>query len=599
MKLKTKRGVTMKKEITQLKKEFNHKILKLIVYTLLIMGVILILLIGSHNYYKDLVIKSQQENILNIVTTVSDQLEEYFKVKDISLKEVIKQPQLQEDFVALLQGRRDTVPLIDLLYNMGKEEYIALELIDREGQLIKAYTDQRAYQFRGGEDIQEAVDTQRDVYFIETLGDRSINILQPIIIEGKTYGFVRMKINTNYIYRVYLADYQLNQKGYISLKDKEGRLFLHPSEESIGEDVIAVRKRQYPDYDWSELEENVKKQMNRETGVGMYHSIWPGDGTRVKKLNGYTPCNIGDTFIILNFSVDYIETMTSFAGITNATILISILLIFTSLLIIFYIYKVEIKRNELQLEAMYFDELKEKNALLMHQSKFAAMGEMLATIAHQLKQPLNALKISLYNIEDYYTLRENDKSYLENLLKSNHRFVDKIAKTIDDFKYFFKPQNSDEAFNIYEAIEFSIELNMKRVNDLEINVSVKGDKELQIKGESNIFSQVILNLLNNSIDALTEISGTRRIEIEYYERDGSIVVELQDNGGGIKEEILERLFLPYVTTKGDYGTGLGLYISKYILKEKFQGELYIENTELGVKERIILPRLGTQSQEEA
>ncbi|OPJ56448.1 sensor histidine kinase [Alkalithermobacter paradoxus] len=576
--------------IQQLKKQCDIKILRLIFYTLVIMGSILAVLINSHNYYRDIVIKSQQENILNIVTAASSQLEQYFSLKEHHLREILKDLELQQEFAQLANGEKENINLIDLLYRLGKNEYIAIELIDRDGDILKVYTDYNDYEYKEGEDIAKAIRTHKDVYFIDVFGNQSINITQAVKSDDELLGFVRVKIDSDYIYHVYLADYQLNQKGYISLKDNQGRLFLHPSMKFIGEEVVHARKQQYPNYDWSELEENVRRQINKETGVGIYHSIWPGDDTRVKKLNGFTFADIGDTFIILNFSADYKETMVSFEGITNATIAIAILLIITSLIIIIYIYRVEMKKNEIVLESIYFNELKEKNALIMHQSKFAAMGEMLAAIAHQLKQPLNALKISLYNIEDYYNYKENNEEYLNILLRSNYKFVDKISKTIDDFKYFFKPQDEDQIFNIYDAIEFAIELNMSRINELEIKVDIYGDKQLKINGESNIFSQVVLNLLNNSIDALKEIKENKSIKIYIEDKKTEIIIQIIDNGGGIKKEVIENLWKPYVTTKGNKGTGLGLYISRYIIKEKFNGELVVENVMDGVKGKIIIPK---------
>ncbi|WP_026478476.1 sensor histidine kinase [Alkaliphilus transvaalensis] len=580
----------MKTDLLLLKKEFNKRIFKYVFLTFFIMGVLLSSLLFSHNYYKNMVIRSQQENILNIVTTVSAQLEDYFETKDNYLEAILKDSLFQGEFNELLKGFTKDVKLIDLMFKMGREEYTAIELIDREGNLLRSYTDDSDYNYNLGEDIVRTINTHNKVYFVETLGDLSINIIHPVKYDGELQGLVRMKINTDQIYRVYLANYQLNQKGYISLKDKEGRLFLHPSNESIGENVIKVRQRQYPDYDWRELEENVEKQMNRETGVGMYHSIWPGDDTRVKKISGFTPADIGDTFIILNFSVDYEETLISFTGITNATIIISILLILASIVIILYIFKVEIKRNELQVEAIYYEELREKNALIIHQSKFTAMGEMLATIAHQLKQPLNALKISLYNVEDFHRYDEKDEGYLNLLLESNHRLVDKIAKTIDDFKFFFKPQEESVNFNVMEAIEFSIELNKQRINSLDVQLDLQGQRQIEINGEGNVFSQVILNLINNSIDALKDVSLQRKIIINVFETETDVVIEISDNGGGICEEVMKNLFSPYITTKGEQGTGLGLYISRYIIREKFHGELLIENIEEGVLEKIIVPK---------
>jgi len=227
----------------------------------------------------------------------------------------------------------------------------------------------------------------------------------------------------------------------------------------------------------------------------------------------------------------------------------------------------------------------------MHQSKYASMGEMLATIAHQLKQPLNALKLSLYNIEDYYHFNESNEAYLETLLQSNHRFIDKISHTIDDFKYFFRPQNTDKIFNVYDSIQFAIELNMSRIDELEILVTVSGDKTAEVIGQSNVFSQVVLNLINNSIDALKGVNNNKQIGVNVSKIKKQVVVELLDNGGGFSDEVMDKLFEPYITTKGENGTGLGLYICKYILNEKFNGELIIENTLEGAHIKIILPEI--------
>lgn len=582
----------MDKQPYKSKKQFRFRIARLIIGTLVIMVTILLLLESNHNYFQEVAIKSQQENILNIVTTVSSQLETYFNTKDSYLKSILSEPMFISEFQALKEDKTKDATLANLMFRMGRAEYLSIELIDNEGNLLKAYTDNPHYQFQQGEDVIKAINTENVIYHVDTLGVRSINIIQPIKSDGILQGFARMQLNSDYIYDVYLADYQLNQKGYISIKDMYGRLLLHPSMEHLGEDVLEVRKKQYPNYDWSELESLVQIQLRKETGVGMYHSIWPGDGTRVKKINGFTPCNIGDTFIILNFSIDYKETMHPFESITGATIFISILLIIISLLAIIYIYIVELKRNELALESVYFEDLKEKNAMIMHQAKFASMGEMTATIAHQLKQPLNALKISLYNVEDYHLLGEDDKAYLDILLKSNHRLIDKISKTIDDFKFFFKPQEQSSIFTIGEVIEFAIELNSERLKNLEIKVKIFGDRDVKLLGESNVLAQVILNLINNSIDALKDADGIGEIDFHIKESEKDITILLTDTGGGIKQEVMAKLFEPYVTTKGDNGTGLGLYISRYILREKFNGELFIVNDRSGIKATIQLPKFS-------
>lgn len=580
----------MKEKIHQTDKKLYSRIYKLMGIAAFVMVLLLTLLFGSYQYYKGIVIKSEQRDILNLVTTVSSQLEVFFDKKNHYLREIRSEEVFQKEFLQLLRGETQSVNLVEVLFKLQYQEYISIELIDKDGNVIKVYTDDKEYVYRIGEDIEGILENPQETYYIEPNGNKSINITHPVFIDGGLYGFVRMKLNTYYVFNTYIADYKLHEKGYISLKDNLGRLLFHPSNEGIGEDVVEVRKRQHPDYDWSELEEIVQRQLEKETGVGMYHSIWPGERRRVKKISAYTPCEIGDTFLIVNLSVDYKDTIVGLAGIAHTTIFISLILFAVGLLIIGYIYRVEVRKNMLMVESIYFNELKEKNALLMHQSKFAAMGEMLATIAHQLKQPLNALKLSLYNIEDYYILEEKDETYLKSLMEGNHKFVDKMAKTIDDFRFFFKSQDERQLFSIYDAVNFALDLNIGRMNNLEVKVHVHGKHDIQTRGESNIFSQVILNLLNNSIDAMEGIGGEKHLEIFMGEKENQIIVEIEDNGGGLQQEIHERLFEPYQTTKGDNGTGIGLYISKIILKEKFSGDLRLENTKNGVKAVIRLPK---------
>ncbi|ABR49366.1 integral membrane sensor signal transduction histidine kinase [Alkaliphilus metalliredigens QYMF] len=578
----------MKEKIKQLYREVNSRIVKLVLVAIIVMGTLFGLSLGSYQHYRETVIKSQQENILNLVTTVSAQLEIFFNEKDDYLKEIITETQFKNQFIELTEGKTDNITLVDLLYRTQGKAFTALELIDVTGGIIKVYTDEETYQYRQGQDLQQALMNREDVYFVDSEIEQTINIIHPIKIEGELHGFIRMKLDSKYIYDVYIVDYRLQETGYMSVKDNLGRLLLHPSNESIGGDVVEVRQQQYPNYDWTELESIVKKQMEQETGVGLYHSIWPGDNTRVQKINGYTPSRIGDTFLIINFSIDYDETIVGIEKIRDITIVISIMLILVCIVIIIYIYKVEVNRSNLEIEARYFNQLREKNALLMHQSRFAAMGEMLATIAHQLKQPLNTLKLSLYNIEDYHTLEEDDPAYLQDLVGSTHCSIERMAKTIDDFKFFFKPQDKNVAFNLYEAIQFAIDLNLATINYLEIKTDIQGDKALKIKGESNIFSQVILNLVNNAIDAMKDNKGIREIKIVIHEGEKDVQVTIEDNGGGMPKEIVDRIFQPYVSTKGDQGTGLGLYISKTILKEKFKGDISIINIKNGVKAKITL-----------
>lgn len=568
-------------EKKSLHQKLNGRIIKILLGSTLIIAIIIAMLLGSYRYYRDHVIETEQNDMLNLVTAVSRKLELYFESKDRYIREIMKEAQFKEDFVSLLNNDDEGIRLIGIMYRTNEEEINSIEITDKNGNLLTSYGETHGNTYYISEDMKLAVETKNPVYYVQSRGRKSINIIQPVNIDEskEPEGFIRVRISADYIYENYIEAYKSNETGYISVKDSSGNLFLHPSNQFIGSDVVDVRKMQYPDYDWSELEEIVRRQKNKETGVDTYHSIWPEDSTRVKKISSYTPSNIGDDFLIINLSLDYQETIASVDGLRDATIMISLMLIFVMGLAISYLYYIEVKKNRLILESIYLNEINQKNAQLMHQSRYAAMGEMLATIAHQLKQPLNALKISNYNIEDYYNEGEDDKEYLKSLIESNFRFIDKMAKTIDDFRNFFKPEDKGGSFTLNEAVQFSIDLNVTRINFMEVDIKIDIDENLEITGESNIFSQVILNLLNNSLDAFKEKDyiEDKSIYISAIETEKEIKLFFRDNAGGIEEKVIKRLFEPYITTKGEQGTGLGLYITRNILREKFNSEIYIHS----------------------
>lgn len=563
-------------------------------YTAIIIIVFLGVLSGlfiSHNHYKNFVIQTEQQNLLNIVTTVSSQLESYFKENDRYYKELRDSPYFMSEFKNVTDGFRDRLTALELLYGLRRDQYDAIELFDADGNPLMHYGNVLEIDMKS---LDKAMTQQRDVYYIENSHRQSIHMVY-VIKEGvQTLGYVRMVYNAAYIYEHYIQQYRMHQTGYISLKDQEGKLFLHPSFSNIGTDVLEARRSEFPQYDWSELADSVSRQIKGETGVGSYHSVWPADGSRVKKINAYTPCHIGDVFLILNFSIDYKETLSSFEGITKATIVLTLLLTLISFSMILYIYFIEMKQKALEIESKYFETIKEKNAVITHQAKHVAMGEMIATITHQLKQPLNALKLSLYNLEDAVEVRDE---HLNKLLEKNHQYVSKMAQTIDDFKRFFKPQETGQAFELKASLAFVLALNYDRIQKLKVHVEEVGDiDKILLYGEGNYFSQVLLNVINNALDALGEHGqiAFKRLRIFVEDSPTLVTIQIHDNGGGIEERMMPHLFKPYMSSKGEEGTGLGLYISKYVLKEKFNGQITIVNEGDGCLVTLSIPRRKSQ-----
>lgn len=223
----------------------------------------------------------------------------------------------------------------------------------------------------------------------------------------------------------------------------------------------------------------------------------------------------------------------------------------------------------------------ESEKLMMHQSKLAMMGEMIGAIAHQWRQPLNSLGIMIQDLLIAKKYGELDDEYLEKFKKDSMQTVQRMSKTIDDFRDFFKPGKEKKEFCIEDSIEKSYEILASQFKNKSIEVvfDTSGQKHFFV-GYANEFEQVILNILANSKDAILagENNGNGLIVIDVRHNDKTLLIEISDNGGGIDENLLDRIFEPYFTTKEQgKGTGVGLYMSREIVERHLGGRLSAYN----------------------
>jgi len=236
-------------------------------------------------------------------------------------------------------------------------------------------------------------------------------------------------------------------------------------------------------------------------------------------------------------------------------------------------------------------QIKQKEQLLFQQSKSAAMGEMISNIAHQWRQPLNALSLTIQNIYYSYESNELDIKQLKRSTDKAEKLMLSMSQTIDDFRDFFKPNKIHEEFNISSTINKTIDLISASYKNSNIVLIKTLEEKLIIHGPSNEFSQVLLNILNNSKDAIqTNNILNPNVSITSYYNNDVAIIEIEDNAGGINPNIINKIFEPYFTTKAqDIGTGIGLYMSKMIIEKSMHGKIDVSNTMQGVKFTITLP----------
>lgn len=236
-------------------------------------------------------------------------------------------------------------------------------------------------------------------------------------------------------------------------------------------------------------------------------------------------------------------------------------------------------------------EIKEKNAILSHQSKNAAMGEMISMIAHQWRQPLNTL--ALLN-QDFY-VKSKLGQWSEDLMERTHAQFDEnlqyMSKTIDDFRNYYNENHTRQHENLAEIAKLAFRLSEVFLNYANIQTSLLLSATADVYLSKNEMIQVLMNLIKNSHDAIVERKiKNGRIVMTIEDHEGPVVLRLCDNAGGISEEIGKKIFEPYFSTKTINGTGLGLYMSKAIVEEHFGGKLEFENIGDGVCFTITLSK---------
>jgi signal transduction histidine kinase len=232
---------------------------------------------------------------------------------------------------------------------------------------------------------------------------------------------------------------------------------------------------------------------------------------------------------------------------------------------------------------------RDKDHLLIQQSRLAAMGEMVHNIAHQWRQPLNSLSLIISNILDDFRFKTLTEQTLENDAASARRLIEKMSTTIDDFRDFFRPDREKSSFDVATSVRDAVFIVEASLKSNHIELTLDAPSGLTASGFPGQYGQAVLNLLVNAKEAILEHRQSGgRIRVLLEQKDGRAVLDVEDNGGGIPVNILPQLFDPYFTTK-DQGTGIGLYMAKMIIERNMEGTISAENIEGGARFVLSIP----------
>ncbi len=237
---------------------------------------------------------------------------------------------------------------------------------------------------------------------------------------------------------------------------------------------------------------------------------------------------------------------------------------------------------------------REKDLVIIKQFRFAAMGEMASNIAHQWRQPLNLLAITIQAAKEAFKHNTLNQEYVDKAVKNSMRMITEMSSTIDDFRNYFSADSEKEYFSVTKSIQDMVSLIQERFLNKNVTIDVDIEESLHVSGYKREFGQAMLNILNNAKEAIIE-SGKEagKIFIKGKLVNKGILITIENNGPQIDLEIINKIFDPYFTTKfKTQGTGLGLYITKITIEQDMGGKINVHNTKKGVRFDVKLPGIS-------
>ena len=386
-----------------------------------------------------------------------------------------------------------------------------------------------------------------------------------------------------------LLNVPTDSSGFIAVFDKSGPLYISDGAKEYLDETVQERLH-------NTLSPGLKWHTFEKTHAMLHAKYFAPFGWYV--LHGFDTKHI-DEGIRRQQSLLAGEIQSQMRIILASSVILGLLAAALSLLFsrrinrIFDHYKEEVKSREASLKDFnaFLEERvrrevearREKERMLIQQSKMAAMGDMLSMIAHQWRQPLNQMSYVLMNIEGAYEHDKLSPEYLKEKVKEGTELLEFMSYTIDDFRNFFRPDREREEVAIAEAVDQSAGLIAKSLEDHGIALESVHHSYSHIKLYRNELTQVLLNLIKNAKDAVLE----RRVSdpvitITTAEDETHAIITICDNGGGIDASAAAQIFEPYFTTKApSSGTGLGLYMSRTIVEKHLHGTLTFHNEKEG------------------
>jgi len=249
-----------------------------------------------------------------------------------------------------------------------------------------------------------------------------------------------------------------------------------------------------------------------------------------------------------------------------------------------------LQENEIKLQDRISEEIQkneQKNKQLYHQTKMASMGEMIGNISHQWRQPLSCISVGVTGMQLQKELDVLTDETFYRICKEVNENAQYLSSTIDDFKNYIEGNSIKDTFELIQSIKSFLNLMSASYKNNNIDINIDIEDNITVYGCINELQQCLINLFNNSLDILSTIEDERYINITASMENDKTTLIFQDNAGGIDENIIDKIFEPYFTTKHKaQGTGLGLNMTYNIIRHSFRGTITAKNIEILYKDKI-------------
>ena len=390
-----------------------------------------------------------------------------------------------------------------------------------------------------------------------------------------------------------IQNLKYGKNGYVFVIDNKGIYLTHANIKNVGVNRIDLK-----DPNGFMITREIMKIAQEGEGYTRYiGTIKPSTGKPAEKITyvkGYkdwewaiaSGAYISDVDEIIAIKKAELEEKNNFeinkmiiSSIIVTLIFIVLSFILTRIIQRYFIEYQEKVRNETETN-------RQKDEIMFQQSKMAAMGEMLENIAHQWRQPLSAISMQASGLQLNITFDKNiDKDTINEKLNNIIKSTQFLSQTIDDFRDFFKVDKEKEIFELKTALERTLKIVESKFKNRNIEVELDVTS-VDVVGFENEFIQALMNILNNAKDVLENMDKDelRVIKISIHKQNNQALIKIQDNGGGIPEDILTKVFEPYFTTKHQsQGTGIGLYMTQQIIVSHLGGSIDVENMPIEYK----------------